>query len=396
MAIKKSHSSTRMIHGAFDSENVHGAVTYPVFQNSTFAFPSWEAIDKAFVERERSYIYTRGNNPSCALVEKKIASLAGGHCAKIFASGMAAMSSTIMHCVNFGAHVVAVSNVYGPTNTFISNYLKKKLNLETTFVQGCEIADFEKAIQPNTKLFILESPSSVVFSLQDLRAVAQLARAHGIKTLCDNSWATPLFQKPLELGIDFEVHAVSKYLAGHSDVVAGVVIGSEEDLHSMALEERELLGACLSPHDAALIDRSLKTLHLRMMRHQDSALQIARYLEQCPKVARVRHPLLESHPQHELAKRQMSGSAGLFSFALKSTDLSKIKAFVNALRYFRIAVSWGGTESLVYAPAISYSKELSPAQFEAMGISLGDIRISVGLEDAHDLIADLDEAMVHV
>jgi len=384
---------TMLAHWAEDRAGHHGAVVPPIYQNTLFVFEDWAAIDEAFDDRYQTAIYTRGTNPTVRMVEQKLAALAGGEAARLFGSGMAAISAAVLHCVDPGDHVVAVKNVYGPANNLLNRYLRRKMGVETTFVPGEDVAEFERAIRPNTKLIYLESPSSAVFSLQDVAAVARLARERGILTLLDNSWATPIFQKPLEMGVDLEVHSVTKYLGGHSDVVAGAVIGSMERVREIAVTEGELLGGKMAPFEAWLLLRSLRTLPLRMKQHQHNAGVVASFLEAHPAVKQVRYPGLASHPQRSLAEKQMSGCSGLLSFELATGDLQQIQGFVNALEVFEIGVSWGGHESLVYAPAISYLKELPPDQFEALGIALGDIRISVGLEDADDLTADLDQAL---
>ncbi len=387
---------TLMAHAGEDRSAYHGAVVPPIFQNSLFTFESWQAIDQAFDNRTSSYIYTRGQNPTVSVAEEKLARLAGGERAKLFASGMAAISAAILHRVQAGDHVVTVENIYGPARNLLTGYLTKKMGLQVTFVSGEDPSDFEAALTNRTRLIYLETPSSAVFSLQDLAAVAQIAQARGIRTLVDNTWATPLFQRPLDLGIDMEVHSCSKYLGGHSDLVSGLVIGRESDIIDLTVKEYELLGGKMAPWEAWLLTRSLRTLSMRLARHQANALRVARYLEQHPAVSRVRYPGLESHPQHALARRQMKGYTGLLSFELGTNDLEKIRAFVDAVRVFQIGVSWGGHESLIYVPAISYLKELTPEQFESLGISLGDVRISVGLEDADDLIHDLEQALIHV
>lgn len=384
---------TILTHYAEDRELYHGAVVPPIFQNSLFTFDSWESIDEAFDDRVRHPIYSRGTNPSVRLVEKKLAALAGAGSARLFSSGMAAITAAVLHYVNAGDHVITVRNVYGPANNLLNRYLRKKMNLEVSFVSGESVTDFEDAIQANTRLIYLESPSSAVFTLQDIEAVVALARGHGISTIIDNTWATPLFQRPLEMGVDLEVHSCSKYIAGHSDVVAGLVLGSEEDIREIAINEAELLGGTMSPFEAWLILRSLRTLPMRMEKHQSNALTVAQFLDQHPRIRRVRYPGLENHPQAELVRRQMLGTSGLLSFELDRDDIQGIKRFFNGLEIFLIGVSWGGHESLIYAPAISYLKELPPDKFRDLGISLGDMRISVGLENAEDLITDLDQAL---
>ncbi len=390
---KKSGIETQLQHFAEERSRYSGAVIPPIFQNSLFTFESWEDINRAFDDRVNSYIYTRGNNPTIELAEKKITELAGGERAKLFGSGMAAISAAVLHYLEPGDHIITIKNLYSPTSNLFNKYLKKKMNIEVSQVPGKDIEDFKNAIEKKTKLIYLESPSTAIFGLQNIKAAADLAKAEGIRTVIDNTWATPLFQRPLDMGIDIEVHSCSKYIGGHSDVVAGVIIGAEEDISDIYINEFELLGGKTAPFDAWLLIRSLRTLAMRMMKHQENALEIAYYLEDHPKIKRVNYPGIESHPQFELGKKQMTGYSGLMSFLLNTEDFDEIKSFVNSLDVFRIGVSWGGHESLVFAPAVSYIKELSPEQFDAMGITPGDIRISVGLEDSDDLIHDLDTAL---
>ncbi len=390
---KNLKPETQITHYAEEREKYEGAVVPPIFQNTLFTFESWEAIDAAFDDRVNTPIYSRGKNPSVSIVEQKIAKLAGGEKARLFASGMAAITAAVMHFLNAGDHVIAINNIYGPANNLLSVYLKKKMRISTTFVSGNSVDEFKAAIKPDTKLIYLESPSSAVFSIQDIAAITKLARSRNIKTVIDNTWASPIFQKPLAMGVDLEIHSCSKYIGGHSDVIAGVVIGNTEEMDSISVNEFELLGGKIAPIEAWLIMRSLRTLPIRMKAHEESAMRVARFLESHEKIESVSYPGLESFAQHELAKKQMTGFSGLMAFKLKTTELPKIKRFFNSLELFKIGVSWGGHESLIYAPAISYLKELNETQFDALGISLGDMRISVGLEDAGDLIDDLLQAL---
>jgi cystathionine beta-lyase/cystathionine gamma-synthase len=390
----KPSIETLLSHLGEDREQFHGAVVPPLYQNSLFTFKDWDDIDAAFEDRTGRPIYTRLTNPTTAVAEQKIAALAGdGYHARLTASGMAAVSSAILNVVSPGDHIVAVKNVYGPTNNFINRYLRDKMNVSVTFVPGDQLSGFKKAITGKTTLIILESPSSAIFGLQDISAVAQLAKSLGITTMIDNTWATPLYQKPLEMGMDIEVHSVSKYLGGHSDIVAGAIISSPGRIRSITVNESELLGATIAPFTSWLIIRSLRSLPMRLEYHQKNAQAVANFLDRHPGVARVFYPGLPSHPQHDLAGKQMSGFTGLLSFRLASNDLDRIKTFFNSLEIFQIGVSWGGHESLIYAPAISYLKELPPERFDDLGISLGDMRISVGLENAEDLIRDLSRAL---
>lgn len=387
---------TLIMHYGENKEEYQGAVVPPIYQNSLFTFKDWDAIDKAFDDPANNCIYTRGKNPTAAIVEEKLAKLAGGEKAKLFTSGMAAISSAIMHYAKYNGHIITIKNTYGPANNFMGTYLKEKMNIEVTYISGNDVKEFEDIIKENTCLIYLESPSSVVFSLQDIQAVTDLAKKYGIKTIIDNTWATPIYQKPLEMGVDLEVHSCSKYIGGHSDVVAGVVIGKEQDLREIFENEHALYGGKIAPFEAWLIMRSLRTLPLRLKQHQENAMKVAKFLEGHEKVKKVYYPGLESFEQYELGKKQMSGYTGLLAIDVDCNEVEKIKKFVNSLELFYLGVSWGGFESLVYAPAISYLKEMSPDKFEAMGITLGSIRMSIGLENADDLIADLEGALAHL
>ena len=393
--MKKDYKNieTILAHYGEDRNKHNGAIVPPIYQNTLFAFEDWDAIDAAFSDPINNSIYTRGNNPSVSMVEKKIAKLAGGEKARLFGSGMGAISSAIMSCVHTGCHVITLKNIYGPALNLLDVYLKNKFNIEITFVSGESVEEFRDAIKENTSLIYLESPSSAVFSMQDITEICKIAKEHNIKTVIDNTWATPLYQRPLEMGVDLEVHSCSKYLGGHSDIIAGVVIGKAELIDSIFQNEYTLYGAKMAPFEAWLLMRSLRTLPMRMERHQRNAMMVAKFLEKHPKIKKVNYPGLKSFPQYELGKKQMTGYSGLMSFVIDTNDVQELKNFVNTLDIFSIGVSWGGHESLVHAPAIAYLKEMTPEQFKATGLSLGVIRISVGLEDPNDLIADLDNAL---
>lgn len=390
------HPETRLIQDGEHADGVFGAVIPPLYQNSTFTFASWDALDAAFDDRTGTPVYSRQLNPTVLAAEARLATLAGAERARLFASGMGAISAAILHCVNAGDHIVTISSVYGPTATLLGTYLPQKMQVSTRFVAGDDLGEIEAAMTPRTRLIYLESPSSAQFGLQDFRAIAALARPRGIRLIADNTWATPLYQNPRALGVDLEVHSVSKYLGGHSDLVAGVVLGDAELVNAISTTEAELLGGKMAPFEAWLLLRSLRTLPARMALHQRNGLAVAAFLDSHPRIARVRHPGLPGHPQYALAQQQMSGSSSLFGFTLATDDLPAIKRFFNACRLFRRGVSWGGHESLIYAPAISYLKEQPPERIQAMGLALGDMRVSVGLEHPEDLIADLRQALAAI
>lgn len=387
---KYKNKETIVGHFCDDEYRYRGEVIPPLHMNSLFLFEDAEACSKAFESQYENYIYTRGLNPTVELFEKKIAELEKGEYCRAFASGMAAISSAIMSCVKQGDHIITINTVYGPAKEFMTVYLKK-FGIECTMVDGRDYNDFINAAKENTTLIYLESPSTFLFRLQDLKKVSEFARSKGIKTIIDNSWATAMFQNPIEHGIDLVVHSATKYLSGHSDVVAGVVIGSKEHMLKMSTNEHALFGGILSPFDAWLLTRGLRTLPVRMKQVQESAGKVAEFLEKHPKVKYVLYPGLKSHPQHELAKQQMTGMSGLMTFGVENFEAAE--KVVNGLKLFGIGVSWGGFESLVMSPCIPMGKKNIAANIGNTQFEEGMIRISVGLEAVEDLIEDLDNAL---
>lgn len=378
---------------AHDNKSKYGgAVTAPIYQSSLFTFGSYDEISEAFDDPYENPIYSRGNNPTVRILEEKVAKAAKAENCKFFSSGMAAITSAILHYVDSGDHIIAINNTYGPANNFLNLYLKKKLKIDVTFVKGDKIEDFKDAIKENTKLIYLESPSSALFNIQDLRAVANLAKSYNINTIIDNSWATFIYQKTLELGIDMEVHSASKYISGHSDVVAGCILGRDKDIKEIYSNEFPYFGGVLSPFDAWLVLRGLRTLPLRLEQHSKNTMDVARYLEGHTKIKKVNYVGLESFEGHDIAKNQMTGFTGLMSFDI-DTDVAGIKRFIDALEIFSIGVSWGGYESLAFAPIISLLKETPEYIIKEMGVSPGVVRISVGLEEVEDIINDIGRAL---
>lgn len=382
--------STIIAHFGENRLEHKGAVVPPIYQNSLFTFESSNAIEKAFDNFNDSYIYTRGNNPTVRLLEEKLAALEKGERAKFFASGMAAISAAIMHFVSSGDHIICIDSVYGPVSNFISEYLGKKFNIEVTYIKGDTLKSYEESLRENTKLIYLESPSSGIFSCQDLKSVAEFAKQHNISTIIDNTWATPIFQNPLTYGIDIVVHSASKYLCGHSDVVAGVIVSSNEIINEIFNYEHNFIGGKIAPFEAWLVLRGLRTLPIRMKKHMESTKIIIEFLENHPLVKEILYP--NNNP---IAIKQMSGFSGLFSVVL-NTDEKGVRLFIDTLKLFSIGVSWGGYESLVYAPIISLSKEMSKEKLEASGIRPGLVRLSIGLEEAEDLIEDIVNALNEV
>ncbi|HMQ46282.1 MAG TPA: aminotransferase class I/II-fold pyridoxal phosphate-dependent enzyme [Saprospiraceae bacterium] len=363
------------------------AVSPPIIQSSNFAFPTLDAFRQAIANELDEHIYTRGNNPTVAILRQKLAALERAEDALVFGSGMGAISAAVMANVKAGSHVVCVNAPYSWTKLLLTNYLPR-FGVSHTFIDGKDLGEIEKAIQPNTSLIYLESPNSMTFELQDLRACAALAKSKGIVTCVDNSYASPLYQQPIEMGVDIVVHSGTKYLNGHSDVVAGVLCSNKAMIQKIFQEEYMNLGGILSPHDAGLMIRGLRTLPLRLQQSNESCLKIARHLEQHPKVERVLYPFLPSFPQYELAQQQMSGAGGLFSCYLRTDHISKVEAFFERLQRFLLAVSWGGHESLII-PMAAFHIPGKPTP----SLPWNFVRFYIGLEDPDWLIEDLEQAL---
>ncbi|WP_344470571.1 PLP-dependent aspartate aminotransferase family protein [Nonomuraea monospora] len=362
-----------------------GAVNPPVFENSVFTFATAEELGEAVRNEDERYVYWRGTNPTVDLAQRKLAALERGERAKCFASGMGAISATISSLVSAGDHVLVLGAVYGPTTQFL-RYLEK---FGVTHTHVRDLGEGDSAITASTRLLYFESPSYMAYAVVDIAEVTGWARERGLVTVMDNTWSTPLFQKPLTMGVDLVVHSLSKYVGGHSDLVGGVVIGPERLIRPLALTEYQLYGAAMSPHDAAKVIKGLRTLPVRMAAHQERGLAVAAFLQDHPAVRSVNHPGLPSHPGHAIALRQMSGFSSLFSLELDTESRPEVGAFLARLRHFRIGVSWGGFESLVNAPALSTEESVRAT----MGIPVGLVRLSVGLEPAEILIKDLGLAL---
>lgn len=372
---------TIITHYGENPRGQFGAAAPPIYQTSTFLYPDAAAFEQRRTQGSPHYDYSRVGNPTNAILEAKVARIERGEWAEFFGSGMGAISSALNACVASGSHVVIVNQCYGPTRMYLDHL--KRFGVSTTYVQSVDPAEFIAAIRPETRVMYLESPTSGLFELPDIAPITAAARERGIVTLFDNSWASPYFMNPLDLGVDIVVHSASKYLNGHSDVVSGVLIGRDRELQRRVWREMELGGAMLDPFAGWLIMRGLRTLSLRMERHQSTGFALARALESHPKVARVHHPGLESHPQHAIARKQLRGFSGLFSFELKDGSREAAQRFLNRSKLFQIGVSWGGYESLALAGTF----------FGGHGPPRWVIRLSAGLENADDLVADIRQAL---
>lgn len=386
--------STRVIHAATGEKDfgaLRGApLASPIWQSSTFEFREPEDVADAAVADRPETFYTRYGNPNFTAVERAIATLEGGESALTAGSGMGAIMLVFLGLLESGDHLVAQKTHYVGTMKALQQWLPR-YGIEITVVDQTDPGQFESALRPNTRLIYVETPTNPTLALTDLAGVAALGREHGVLTCIDNTFATPVNQRPLELGIDLVVHSATKYLGGHSDVTAGVVVGSTERIESL-WHALIIHGMILHPFEAWLLARGIQTLPFRVERHNRNAMALAEFLERHPAIERVYYPGLESHPQHELAARQMSGFGGMVVFELAG-GYEVARDFATRLKLARLAVSLGGTETLAVHAASMIHARLTPEQRAAAGISDNLIRISVGLEDSADILDDFDQAL---
>lgn len=373
-------------HLGEDRAQYFGAVSPPIMQTSNFAYDSVAAMRHALTHEIDVPFYTRGHNPTVAILRKKLAALEGAEEALVFSSGSAAVSAAVLSQVQAGDHIVSVAKPYSWTYKLLTQFLPR-FGVTHTLVDGRNARNYEAAITDNTRLFILESPNSITFELQDIAAVSALARARGISTLIDNSYATPVYQQPIAMGIDLVVHSATKYLNGHSDALAGVICGSRQRCEEIFRSEYMTLGAAISPHDAWLLLRGLRTLPLRMERVSASTPKVVAYLEAHPKVKKVHYPFSPSSPQLSLAQQQMKAPAGQFSIEIDAPDIAAVDAFCDRLQYFLLACSWGGHESLIFPTSALYDS----ANYRETTMPYNLIRFYIGLEDPDVLIRDLEQ-----
>ncbi|MGN6396063.1 MAG: trans-sulfuration enzyme family protein [Mucilaginibacter sp.] len=367
------------------------AVSPPIIQTSNFTFNTVSDFRQALAEEFDALLYSRGQNPTINILRQKLAALDGAEDALVFSSGIAAITVPVLSLLQQGDHAVVVENPYSWTIKLFNNMLPK-FGISATYVDGSDTEQIRKAIQPNTRLIYLESPNTFSYELQDLKAVADMAKPRGILTMIDNSYCGPLYQQPIALGIDLVAQSATKYLGGHSDVVAGVVTGSRELIKKIFNNEFLNIGPALSPHSAWLLIRGLRTLPLRMQRSFETAKVITRWLQDHPAVDQVIWPFMPNFKQSELAVRQMQGCGSMFSFILKNPSVQKIENFCNKLQHILMAVSWGGHESLII-PAIA---GMAKNEYDSTNRRHNLIRMYAGLEDAGYLIKDLEQALDEV
>ena len=386
----KHRPETEAVRGGINLDRKNGPLSTPIYQTSTF-----EVTDNAQQVRATStdQFYTRYGNPTFTAAEAAIAELEGADGALLFASGMAAITTSIFALLKSGDHIVAQRDVYGGASKFLGSWLPK-FGIETTFVDTDDLDQHASALRANTKLIYLESPTNPTLRIVDLQRMATLGRERSITTVVDGTFGTPINQRPVELGMDVVMHSGTKYFGGHSDLICGVVAG-RHDLVKKIHETRTTLGGILDPHAAWLLLRGIKTLAVRVQRQNESALRVAQFLAQHARVRQVNYPFLESHPQRELAMHQMRGGGGMLSFEVDGTG-DDARRVTEALRLFTLAPSLGGVDSLVSIPVLTSHAMIPREQRQKMGISEQLIRLSVGVENVDDLIADLEQALTAV
>ena len=388
---KKLGFATRAVHAGQNPDPQYGALSTPIYQTSTFVFKDVAQGAARFAGDEEGYIYTRLGNPTITALEQKIAVLEGGEDAAAFGSGMAAVSAVIMALVDQGDHVVHSSALYGCTFAFLHELISR-FGVTATGVDTADLEAVKKAIRPNTKVVYIESPTNPTMRITDIKEVADIAHAHGAKVVVDNTFMTPYLQRPLELGADVVIHSATKYINGHGDVVAGLAIADKETMSAIKMTTLKDIGGIMSPFNAWLILRGLKTLPVRMDRHNSNAMAIADFLEHHPGVAKVYYPGLESFDQHELAKKQMSGFGGIMSFGLKGGFEAGVR-LMNGVKLCHLAVSLGDVDTLIQHPASMTHSVVPEEERLAANITPGLVRLAVGLEDVEDIIADLKQAL---
>jgi len=390
----KHHLHTQCIHGPEKPNDPHGALSAPLYQTSTFSFANAAQGAARFAGEEQGFIYTRLGNPTTQELEQKVAQLENCEAAAATATGMGAVSASVLSFLQQGDHLVASSALYGCTFAFFAHMLPR-FGIEVTFVDMTNEAELRGAVKANSKMIFAETPINPTMAVLDLSLIADVAKQHQLISVIDNTFLTPLLQQPTSFGIDIVVHSATKYLNGHGDVVAGLVCGTEEHINLIKMTVLKDIGATISPHDAWLINRGLKTLAVRMERHCASAKVVAEYLEQHPLVSKVYYPGLKSHPGHQFIGSQMKAAGGVIAFEIKGS-LEDGETFINNTQLCTLAVSLGDAETLIQHPASMTHSPYTPEERAAAGISDGLIRLSVGLEDVNDIINDLKTAFTFI
>ena len=392
MSTSEKGSATRAVHGGEEKKKFGGAITTPISCTSTYVFEDTAELSDHFEGRVERYEYGRYGNPTMRTAEKKLAALEGAEDAVVFATGMSAITTTLLAMLRSGQHVVMTNDCYRRTRQFVGGVLDR-FGITSTLVPPGDFEALDQAIIPGkTRIILTESPTNPYLRVMDMARLVEVARAHrGVKTLVDATFATPINQRPLEFGVDLVFHSCTKYLGGHNDMLGGVVCGKAPLLGALR-DFRGVLGGILDAHSAYLLIRGLKTLDLRVRQQNATALRIARWLEDHPAIEKVYYPGLESHPDHAIAKAQMSGWGGVISFLVRG-DLDDTSRFIDRCALPAIGPSLGGVESLIEQPALMSFYELTTEERAAIGIRENLVRFAIGVEDAEDLIADLDQAL---
>ena len=383
--------STQSVHAGEDRQKYGDAITDAIFCASTFTFPDTQSVIDFIEQKQPREEYGRYGNPGEKFVEAKLAALEGAESALLFASGMAAIVGLLMAKLNSGDEVVFFDECYHRSREFCAKHLSR-FGVVTRQVPACDYEAMEAAITPQTRLLVSESPTNPHLSIVDLDRFVQIGQTHGIETLIDATLATPVNLRPIEAGVDYVLHSATKYLGGHNDLLAGAIVGRAESLEPVR-NLRGIMGAVNSPHNVYLLSRGLKTLELRMRRHNENGLALAEFLEGHSRVERVYYPGLPSHPYHEVARRTMRGYGGLVTFLVKDADWRQTAAIVDAVKIPRIGPSLGGVESLIEQPLVMSYYECTPEERERFGIPDNMIRLACGVENSEDLIADLAQAL---
>jgi methionine-gamma-lyase len=381
---------TRLVHGGHHADAT-GTVNVPIYQTSTFAFRDAAHGAALFAGKEQGYIYTRIGNPTIAALEENVAALENGVGAVATSSGMGAVNTVYMALLGHGAHMVSTASVYGPSRGLVEKHYQR-FGVEADFVDTSDLENLRRAMRPTTKLVYVESPSNPAMQVTDIAGAAAIAHEHGSVLVVDNTFASPYLQRPLDLGADVALHSITKFINGHADVVGGILVAREDRLFARLRDVMVQTGCNMDPHQAFLVLRGLKTLGIRVERAQANAMQVARWLEAHPTIAGVRYIGLASHPQHELAARQMSGFGSMISFELKG-GFDAGRRLMDHVKLATLAVSLGGVETLIEHPASMTHASMSREAREAAGFTDGLVRYSVGIENVEDLIADLEQAL---
>ena len=388
---EREHIHTDSVHAGAKPDRLYGGVSVPIYQSSTFAFENVEQGARRFKGAEPGYIYTRMGNPTVAALEEAVAGMEGGHAGLATSSGMAAITASLFAYLGAGGHVVGTDSVYGPSRTVVERHFRR-FGVDSDFVDTSDVRQVREALRPETVLLFLETPENPTIRLSDIAACAEAAHERGVVVVVDNTFATPVLQRPLELGADLVVHSMTKFLNGHADVVAGMIVTRDEEQTRLLRDVLNHHGGCIDPHQAWLVHRGLKTLGLRVYKAQENAQAVSELLHEHPVVEWVRYPGAADHPQRELVERQMDGPGSLLCFGVAG-GLEAGRIVMERVKLATLAVSLGGVETLIQHPASMTHAGMTPEARAKAGITDNLIRLSVGIEDTADLLADLQQAL---